>query len=62
MPPNLSSLVPAAAKPRAPAAGGVVKKRKLLDVPAAVDTLPPSFMFGMMGTGFTAPKLKPASF
>ena len=51
----------AAAKPRAPAPPGGVKKRKLLDVSTAVDTVPPAFLFGLMGGGgFTAPKLKPA--
>ena len=50
-----------AAKPRAPALPGGVKKRKLLDVSTAVDTVPPAFLFGLMGGGgFTAPKLKPA--
>jgi len=52
----------APAKPRAPAPAGVVKKRKLLDVQSAVDTMPPAFLFGLMGGGFTAPKLKPAGF
>ena len=51
----------ASAKPRAPAPPGGVKKRRLLDVATSVDTLPPAFLFGLMGGGgFTAPKLKPA--
>ena len=51
----------APAKPHAAAPPGGVKKRKLLDVSTAVDTVPPAFLFGMLGGGgFTAPKLKPA--
>ena len=57
---NLPPPAPAAVKPRAPAPPGDVKKRKLLNVSTAVDTMP-AFLFGMMGGGgFTAPKLKPA--
>jgi hypothetical protein len=52
---------PPAVKPRAAAPPGEVKKRKLLNVSTAVDTMPPAFLFGLMGGGgFTAPKLKPA--
>ena len=58
---NLPPPAPAAVKPRAAAPPGDVKKRKLLNVSTAVDTVPPAFLFGLMGGGgFTAPKLKPA--